>query len=109
PANFVYLNSTLRIGAYDIAGTPTGVPYPGAWNGSLWTLYYEFLCYLIVGLLAVFPWVRRNAWYLGGAWVVSVLLFVGWGRGVATVLGGNGDAYLLFKLLPLFLGGALVQ
>ena len=109
PGNFLFINAGLRIGAYDIAGTPAGVPYPGAWNGSLWTLYYEFLCYLIVGVLAVFPWVRRRAWHLAVAWVLSVLLYVGWGHGVATLLSGNGEAYLLFKLLPLFLGGALVQ
>lgn len=109
PGNFLFINAGLRIGAYDIAGTPAGVPYPGAWNGSLWTLYYEFLCYLIVGVLAVFPWVRRRAWHLAVAWVASVLLYVGWGHGVATLLSGNGEAYLLFKLLPLFLGGALVQ
>ncbi|WP_431279887.1 acyltransferase family protein [Leifsonia poae] len=24
------------------------MPYPGVWNGSLWTLWWEFLCYLAV-------------------------------------------------------------
>ena len=80
PGHFLFLNAGLRIGAYDIAGTPTGVPYPGAWNGSLWTLYFEFLCYLIVAALAVFPAVRRSPWWIGLAWVASVLGFVGWGR-----------------------------
>lgn len=109
PGHFVFLNAGLHIGAYDIAGTPTGVPYPGAWNGSLWTLYFEFICYLIIGFLAVFPWVRRSVWWVAGAWAVAVLGWVGWGHGVGTLLGGNGEAYLLLKLLPLFLGGALVQ
>lgn len=109
PANFVFGNALLRINAYDIAGTPAGVPYPGAWNGSLWSLYYEFLCYLIVGVLALVGWVRRHPAALALAWLVSVGLHAGWARGVGTLLGGNGDASLLFKLLPLFLGGALLQ
>lgn len=44
-------NSLLKINAWDIGGTPAGVPYPGVWNGSLWTLWWEFLCYL--GVLGV--------------------------------------------------------
>lgn len=109
PANFLFSNAFLRVNAYDIAGTPTGVPYPGAWNGSLWTLYYEFLCYLIVGLLALLGFMRRSVWGLVAAWALSVLAYAGWAHGVGTLLGGNIDAQFLAKLLPLFLGGALVE
>ncbi len=109
PANFVFSNSLLRINAYDIAGTPADVPYPGAWNGSLWSLYYEFLCYLIVGVLGTIAWFRRSRWAMVVAWVASVGLHAGWGRGVAGLMENNGDFHLLFKLLPLFLGGAVVQ
>ena len=109
PANFVFSNSLLRINAYDIAGTPAEVPYPGAWNGSLWSLYYEFLCYLIVGALGTVAWFRRSRWAMVVAWVVSVGLHAGWTHGVAGLMGNNGDFQLLFKLLPLFLGGAVVQ
>ena len=45
---FVVKNAALRINEFGIAGTPQGVPYPGVWNGSLWTLWWEFLCYLVV-------------------------------------------------------------
>lgn len=109
PANFVWSNLFLRVNAYDIAGTPADVPYPGAWNGSLWSLYYEFLCYLVVGLLALVGFMRRSVWGLVGAFVLSVAAHAGWPHGVATLLGGNVDAQLLAKLLPLFLGGALVE
>ncbi|GEL45179.1 acyltransferase [Cellulomonas hominis] len=109
PANFVFSNLFLHMNAYDIAGTPGDVPYPGAWNGSLWSLYYEFLCYLVVGLLALIGFFRRSVWALAGAWVLSVLGHAGWTHGVGTLLGGNSDAQLLLKLLPLFLGGALVE
>ncbi|RYV51383.1 acyltransferase family protein [Pengzhenrongella frigida] len=109
PLNFIFSNSMLRVSSYEIAGTPGEVPYPGAWNGSLWTLYYEFLCYLIVGGLAVFGWVRRSPWGIGIAFVLSVVAHATWARIAGPLLGGNGDAQLLLKLLPLFLGGALVQ
>lgn len=109
PANFIFSNSLLRISTYEIAGTPAGVPYPSAWNGSLWSLYYEFLCYLIVGGLGTLALFRRSAWAMLAAWVASVGLHAGWSRGVDSIMGGNVDFQLLFKLLPLFLGGALVQ
>ena len=51
PLNYVFGNATLRMFAFDVAGTPGNVPYPGAWNGSLWTLYYEFGCYMVVAAL----------------------------------------------------------
>lgn len=109
PANFVFSNSLLKINSYEIAGTPAGVPYPGAWNGSLWSLYYEFLCYLVVGALAVVGWVRRTPWALGAAWLVATAGFAAWGRVVGPLVGGNEDLHLLLKLLPLFLAGGLVH
>ena len=48
---YVTHNAGLRITEVGIGSTPTGVPYPGVWNGSLWTLWWEFLCYL--GVLAL--------------------------------------------------------
>jgi len=48
---YVIDNAALRINDFGIGATPTGVPYPGVWNGSLWTLWWEFLCYL--GVLAL--------------------------------------------------------
>ena len=109
PANFVFSNSLLRINAYDIAGTPAEVPYPGAWNGSLWSLYYEFICYLVVAVLALSGWVRRSPWGLALAWLLSVAGHALWSPVVAPLFGGNEDLHLILKLLPLFLGGALVQ
>ncbi|MFI8632476.1 acyltransferase family protein [Microbacterium sp. NPDC077663] len=54
---YVLQNAALRIFDHSIGGTPLNVPYPGYWNGSLWTLFWEFLCYLGVlaaGLLALY-------------------------------------------------------
>ena len=56
--SYVWANASLVIFQYDIAGTPAGVPFPGNWNGSLWTLAWEFLCYLGVLLLGVLGLLR---------------------------------------------------
>jgi peptidoglycan/LPS O-acetylase OafA/YrhL len=106
PPAYVLENLALRINAYDVAGTPAAVPYPGAWNGSLWTLYFEFLCYLLVGLLICLPVVRRHRWLIVVGFALSVLAWATvdvWGAGAYS------DLVLLARLLPAFLGGAVVH
>ncbi len=49
-ATYVVRNLGLRVTQMGIPGTLEGVPYADAWNGSLWTLWYEFLCYLVLGV-----------------------------------------------------------
>jgi peptidoglycan/LPS O-acetylase OafA/YrhL len=106
PPAYVLENLALRINAYDVAGTPSGVPYPGAWNGSLWTLYFEFLCYLFVGLLICLAVVRRHRWVIVVAFAASVLA---WATVDAWGPNAYSDLVLLARLLPAFLGGAVVQ
>lgn len=56
------LNSTLFVEPYQLPGVFAHLPVAGAVNGSLWTLRYEFLCYLMVPLvLALVAVVRRRA------------------------------------------------
>ncbi len=65
-ARYVINNAALWVDHFDIAGTPVDVAYPAVWNGSMWTLAWEFLCYLgvlVLGLLGLF---RRR-------WVVPLL------------------------------------
>jgi peptidoglycan/LPS O-acetylase OafA/YrhL len=51
PYFYVLGNAGLIIFQRGIEGTLTSVAYPEAWNGSLWTLSWEFLCYLGVVVL----------------------------------------------------------
>ncbi|WP_431235733.1 acyltransferase family protein [Mycolicibacterium psychrotolerans] len=67
PIHYVLNNFTLMITQTDIAGTPLGVPVPGEWDSSLWTLYWEALCYIAIAVLGVTGLLRRK-------WVVPVLL-----------------------------------
>lgn len=107
PVNYVFANASLRIVDYSIAGTPANVPYPGAWNGSLWSLWFEFACYIVVGLLAFLPLVKRSPWGIALAFGVSVLAQMRIDV-VTALFGGNGEAVLLTKMLPYFLAGALL-
>lgn len=106
PVAYVLDNLGLRITAYDVAGTPASVPYPGAWNGSLWTLFFEFCCYLLVGLLVCLPVVRRHRWLLGVAFIASV---VAWANAGTWHLTDHADLALFARLAPPFLGGSVVQ
>lgn len=107
PASYLLSNITLRMNAYDVAQTPLGVPYPGAWDGSLWSLYYEFACYLIVGVLASAAWFRRSPWGIAGVLAIVVVVQANGAR-VMPYLGNHPDALFMIKLLPFFLGGGLI-
>lgn len=108
PFSYVFNNLGLKMLNYDVAATPLNVPYPGAWNGSLWSLYYEFVCYLLVGLLAVLAVYRRSPWGAVVVWGASVLfkatlpLTIGY-------FGHNFDVDILAKLVPYFMAGAVLS
>ena len=57
---FITGNLSLEIHQWGIADTLQDVPYVGAWNGSLWTLQFEFLAYVVAGLLLTSRLVRRH-------------------------------------------------
>lgn len=107
PFSYIWVNLDLHIDQYAIGTTLSSVPYPGAWNGSLWTLYYEFCCYLVVGLLAVWTLFRRSALVAVGAFALSVAAYAN--LDLLQRLGANEDLALLSRLLPFFLGGAVVH
>ncbi len=107
PLNFLVSNLTLKINHYDVAGTPLNVPYVGAWNGSLWSLYYEFLCYLVVAVLGSFAVVRKSPWVMTALFVVAVVAQANT-EVIAQYTNGNPDVVLFLRLLPYFLGGAVL-
>lgn len=108
PLNYVISNATLRMVAYDVAGTPGNVPYPGAWDGSLWTLYYEFLCYIVVAVLGSIAVFRRSIWGIASAFVVAAAFQMGLTI-LSPYLQSNADVVFMAKLLPVFLAGGLMH
>jgi peptidoglycan/LPS O-acetylase OafA/YrhL len=112
PFGYIFHNFFLRIDQPTTSNTLHGAPFPGIWNGSLWSLYYEFICYLVLGALAVFGLLRHRATLLFLALTVWVALIV-----LTVVPGLNGQFNLynhypwmnFVTLLPIFLAGAVVQ
>lgn len=108
PLNYLFSNLFLEVRSYAIGDTLAGVPYPDAWNGSLWTLYYEFLCYIFVGVLLIWRRARTSVWPIIGAFIISVAVYAKIDF-VLSFLDGNPSFRLLSMLLPYFLGGAVVR
>ncbi|WP_102192840.1 acyltransferase family protein [Microbacterium aurantiacum] len=104
PLQYIWGNLGLAVSSYDIGATLDTVPYPNAWNGSLWTLYYEFLCYLVVWILGALAIFRRSIVPAALVFVASVVIWMN--IGLAGRLGLDANFGLLFKLLPFFMGGA---
>jgi peptidoglycan/LPS O-acetylase OafA/YrhL len=102
PLDFLVSNYTLKMNVYHIAGTPSG---PHAWTGSLWSLYYEFLCYVMVGLLACWAVFRRKP-----GLAIAVFLLATVARlehtHVATFAHHN-DVYQMVQLVPFFMAGSV--
>jgi peptidoglycan/LPS O-acetylase OafA/YrhL len=110
PTRFLWNNLALHIGSFGVAGTPAGVPYPDVWDGSLWTLWYEFLCYLVVGLLFCLPVMKRRAAVLVPAVFGMSVVLCAWndlaGLGLAP---GPAVSPTAAELLAFFLGGATMR
>lgn len=100
PWSYLWENLALRMQVPSVAGTPSG---GWAWAGTLWTLYFEFICYLIVGVLACWMTFRRRPA------IAAVLL-----AALTAVSFRNNhvfhhtDASNLVRLLPFFLAGTVL-
>ncbi|WP_131785502.1 acyltransferase family protein [Protofrankia symbiont of Coriaria ruscifolia] len=117
PVQYIVRNSTLHMQFYDVSGTPAGnapgtapATGPASWNGALWSLWWEFLCYLGVAILGAIGVLRRRRV------VVAVLTAVMWFAvvvhhltpDVAGTLLGSPFAEGALRLGPLFLCGSLL-
>lgn len=100
---FVIGNGTLHITQWDIGGTPAGVPYGGAWNGSLWSLEWEFLCYLGVLGLGIAGLLRRKL-VIAALFLMPLLLSIAIAQGmISGYLTG-----MIARFGVMFLAGVLI-
>ena len=60
PIEYILKNSAVAYLHPDVGGTPRGIPVPGGWDGPLYTLIYEVICYLAVAGLGVVGLARRR-------------------------------------------------
>lgn len=73
--HYLAANWTLRMNAWNVGTTLADVPYPNVWNGSLWTLWYEFGAYLVAGALLTIPPARKHGALVFGT--LTVLAMIG--------------------------------
>lgn len=111
PKTYFLNNMFLELNQRNIAGLGETVPYfilHGArdWNGSAWTLYYEFLCYIVVGLLGLFGALASKKFGTAFALIVIVLNAMQW-MGAGNIAGLNrifNDPFLLMFFAPFAFG-----
>jgi peptidoglycan/LPS O-acetylase OafA/YrhL len=103
PIEYILKNSAVSMLQFDIGGTPRGIPWSGAWNGSLWTLGWEMGCYIAVAGFGVVGLLNRR-WFLPATMALcwSALL-------LSTVFGLPSLVHDGLRFAVMFLGGALVN
>lgn len=73
---FVAANAWLRIRALAIGDLLQQHPLPDVWIGSLWSLVYEFRCYVLVAAFGALGVFRRARALVAVAWLASLAVFV---------------------------------
>ncbi len=108
PVSYVYSNFLLKINQADVSRQASGVPLS---NGSLWTLFYEFLCYLFLAGLALAGLLKRRGWIavisLGLFGVLSVLTLIPRFSRLFSI-GHNGVPMEFLILSVIFMVGSLI-
>lgn len=101
PATFVGMNALLLMRQFTINGVFEGAPLgAGVLNGSLWTLFFEVLCYLILAGLAALGLLKQKwRWCVPALAVVFYAItvlapIVGWHSFTLTALARLGSAFL---------------
>jgi peptidoglycan/LPS O-acetylase OafA/YrhL len=109
PYEYVYRNLLLQMNQNSIAGTPTRTF--GVWNGSLWTLYFEFLCYLILMGLAIVGLLRRRRVVLiatAALWLAIAVITFTPSLDQRVAFSTNAFAMDILKLSVCFMVGAVI-
>lgn len=84
--HFLLRNGMLYFAQSGIERTIAHVPFPLAWNGSMWTLIYEVGAYLVVAALFIPSFTRRHPLPLTMSVLVLVTaLSVGAGNGLSAL------------------------
>jgi peptidoglycan/LPS O-acetylase OafA/YrhL len=101
----------LRLQEFSYAHAFSSNIYPNVINGSVWTIQYEFWCYLGVVLLGL-SGVLRSAKMLVGLFCFSVLMgflffFYGWAPKIKFLDMLFGYAPYWARLLPMYLAGVV--
>lgn len=72
PFEYVLKNAAVAYLHVDVGGTPRDVPGGPTWNGSLWSLIWELLCYVAVAAIGVAGLANRR-------WISAAILVLATG------------------------------
>ncbi|BBY22622.1 acyltransferase family protein [Mycobacterium stomatepiae] len=105
PFEFVVENSAVAILDHGVGGTPTGIPISGLWDGPLWTLFFELLCYIGVAVLGVAGLARRR-WT--SVTVLALAMLLAAGNPTMTPTGTWNMAQCIARFTIMFAAGAVM-
>jgi peptidoglycan/LPS O-acetylase OafA/YrhL len=105
------LGYSLRLGEWNYSGAFASNPAPGVINGSLWSIYYEFWCYIGVLILGLTGLLRSKR-FLAAIFAFSIVVSLLFGYFRWHFSGGMlGDIWgyppFWARLLPMYLAGAV--
>jgi peptidoglycan/LPS O-acetylase OafA/YrhL len=121
PFEYVGHNFWLQVNQDTIGGTLPGGFSGYGWNGSLWTLELEFLCYVLLALLSLVGLLKRRvlvAAIAAGIWIAEIVIIssrtlslhftplFGWDW--ITVFAFKVQVMELLMLVPIFLSGSRI-
>ena len=123
PFGYVIHNLWLQVNQDTIAKTLPGGFLGYGWNASLWTLEFEFLCYLLLAAFAVLGLLKRRALIAliaATLWIAEIViisvptlagkfnlsLFHHWD--LIRIVGFNLETMKILVLVPIFLSGSLL-
>jgi peptidoglycan/LPS O-acetylase OafA/YrhL len=104
PVAYVLNNGLLNVYFAGVDGTPRGVPWPHVWNGSIWTLVFEMICYIGVAVLGVVGLLKRR-WVIPTAFVIALC---GTAYFSYPVFAMQTIPQMVFRFVVMFAAGALL-
>ncbi|OMB99288.1 acyltransferase [Mycobacterium sp. NS-7484] len=99
---YVVNNGLLNVAYGGIDGTPTDVPFPGIWDGSIWTLFFVLLCDVLVSVVGFLGLLKRR-WTIPTMFVLALC----WSAYVSYTPPGYSMAQMLARFAVVFLAGAM--
>ncbi|MBY6437554.1 acyltransferase [Rhodococcus kroppenstedtii] len=102
---YVVRNSLLYIRQWGIDGTLETAPYPVTWNGSAWTLFFEFVCYVAIGVAVSMVPERALPAAVGVGGLVACVIS---GLAVHTGMSIQPDLVFLCSVSSFFAAGSLL-
>jgi peptidoglycan/LPS O-acetylase OafA/YrhL len=102
PIDYIRHNFGLNIGQYDVSGLTKDIPWPHAFNGSLWTLIYEATGYVLVAAFGVFGIFKKHSKIALGSLLALFGLYV-LDQAIPGVAGNLLPVFRDAQLLPLML------